>query len=70
MFKIIGALGILIIAAGILINNRKKQSVFYIIGGVCLEIYSIYISDVIFIILQLIFIFTAIYALIKNQVKK
>lgn len=70
MFKIVGALGILIIAAGILINNRKKQGVFYIIGGVCLEIYSIYISDVIFIILQLIFIFTAIYALIKNQAKK
>lgn len=35
-------------------------------GGICLEIYSIYIKDLIFIILQGIFIISAGYGLIKT----
>lgn len=61
VWKLIGALGILLVAIGILRKDRKQQDVFYMAGGVCLEIYSIVIQDVIFIILQLIFIAAAVY---------
>lgn len=61
VWKLIGALGILLVAIGILRKDRKQQDLFYMAGGICLEIYSIVIQDVIFIILQLIFIAAAVY---------
>jgi len=45
IFKIIGALGIILISIGIVVKRRKIQDIFYIFGGICLEIYSIYIGD-------------------------
>ena len=70
LFKIIGALGLLIIAIGIVIKNRKTQDILYVIGGVSLEIYSIYIGDLIFIILQIIFTLAAAYDLIRLKFPK
>ncbi len=61
IFKYIGAAGILLISIGLLLRNRKHQDILYILGGVCLEIYSIHIRDTIFIILQIIFTLSAIY---------
>lgn len=72
MFKIIGALGLILISIGIINKNRIKQDILYIIGGICLEIYSIYVGDWIFIVLQLFFTISAIYDLakIKKSSKK
>lgn len=67
IFKLIGALGIILIAIGIVTKKRKKQDIFYICGGICLETYSIYIGDLIFIILQIIFTLAAIYDFVKIQ---
>ena len=64
-FKLIGALGLVLICAGLLLKNRKHQNILYIIGGVCLEVYSIYLRDTIFIILQIVFIIAAVYDLLK-----
>ena len=61
IFKLIGGLGIILISIGIIIKRRKTQDVYYILGGICLEIYSIYINDLIFITLEAIFIIAAIY---------
>ncbi|MFA6307323.1 MAG: hypothetical protein WCS88_03635 [Patescibacteria group bacterium] len=65
IFKIIGALGILLISIGIITKRRKSQDIYYILGGLCLEMYSIYIDDIIFIILQIIFTVAAIYDYLK-----
>ena len=70
MFKIIGAAGLLLISAGIVTKKRKTQDIFYIIGGLCLETYSIYLGDIIFIILQIIFTLSAIYDLVKLKSSK
>jgi hypothetical protein len=70
IFKIIGALGLILISIGIAIKKRKTQDIYYILGGICLEIYSIYINDLIFIILQIIFTLTAVYDYIKIQFLK
>jgi len=69
IYKIIGAVGLLLIAIGILLKNRKRQDVFYIFGGICLETYSVYIRDTIFIVLQLLFTFSAIYDFIKQSIQ-
>jgi len=70
IFKFIGVLGIILITAGIVLKKRKKQDIFFIAGGICLEIYSIYINDMIFIILQIIFTLAAVYDFIRNTTKK
>ncbi len=49
--------------------RRRYTYPLLIIGGICLEIYSIYIQDPIFIILQGVFIISAIYGLIKINKK-
>lgn len=67
IFKIIGALGIVLISIGIVTKKRKIQDIYYILGGICLETYSIYIGDLIFIILQIIFTLAAIYDFVKIQ---
>ncbi len=67
IFKIIGALGLIIVIIGIFVKKRKNQAILFTLGGICLEIYSIYIQDIIFIVLQFCFIIAAIYELIKLQ---
>ena len=67
IFKLIGALGIILISAGILVRKRKNEDIFYIFGGICLEIYSIFIGDLIFIILEAIFVLTALYDFSKRK---
>jgi len=49
--------------------RRRYTYPLLIIGGICLEIYSIYIQDPIFIILQGVFIISTIYGLIKINKK-
>jgi hypothetical protein len=65
MFKIIGALGLILISIGVITKQRKRQDILYIVGGLCLEAYSINLNDVIFIILQIVFSLSAIYDLTK-----
>ena len=64
-FQIFGAIGLILISAGVLIKKRKQQDFFYIFGGIFLLVYSISIFNFIFITLQFVFILAAIYDLIK-----
>ena len=64
-FKLIGAGGLLLISIGLLYKNRTYQDTLYIVGGILLELYSIHIHDIIFIILQIVFIVSAIYDFIQ-----
>ena len=71
IFTIIAVIGLISIITGtFLVSSRKNTRKKYvypllIFGGICLEIYSIYICDIIFIILQGVFILSSIYGLIK-----
>lgn len=69
-FKLIGAVGLILICVGLLLKNRKHQNFLYIIGGICLEIYSVYLKDIIFIILQIAFILAASYDLFMIRKSK
>jgi hypothetical protein len=70
IMKLFGIVGLLCITAAVLFHNRKKQNILFIAGGVLLEVYSIYIQDVIFITLQAVFIVVALYALVKPLWRK
>ena len=70
MFKIIGAVGLLLITVGVVTKGREEQDWLYIVGGVCLEIYSIYIGDYIFMVLQIVFILSAVYDVVRLYLRK
>ena len=70
IFYIVAIIGLLSIISGTLMiakRPKKRKTIFSILltGGICLEIYSIYIQDPIFIILQGVYIITIIYGIIK-----
>ncbi|MDP2673061.1 MAG: hypothetical protein Q8O84_04580 [Nanoarchaeota archaeon] len=71
IYKIIAIVGLISIIIGtfmISLSGKIKRKYIYpllLIGGVGLLIYSIYINDLIFIILQTAYIFIVIYDIIK-----
>ena len=70
VFYIIAIVGLISIISGTLMiakKSKKRKIIFslLLLGGICLEIYSIYIRDVIFIVLQAVYIITTIYGMIK-----
>ena len=65
LLTLVGGAGLILISAGIIIKKRKEQNIFYIIGGVCLELYSIHIGDFLFMVLQIIFILAAVEDLVR-----
>lgn len=71
IFEAIGGVGLVLIIVGVLINKRRLENFFYIIGGLYLLSYSIYIKNFIFIALQIVFILAAGYDLVtmKRRVK-
>lgn len=76
IFKAIGILGLVSIIIGTyLISSkrkirRKKIYPFLLAGGIFLAIYSVYIKDTIFIVLQIVYIIVVIYDIIKLKQKR
>jgi len=68
IYKIFGILGLILISIGV-ITQKKNEDLFYIFGGMALLVYSIYIGDYIFVILQVIFTISAIYHFLKLKSK-
>ena len=68
--KIIGALGLAFITVGVLTKDRIRENIYFIIGGCLLEVYSVYLRDMIFIPLQVIFVLASVYALYELKKKK
>jgi hypothetical protein len=67
MFRLLGIGGLIAITIGVISKNRTHQNIYYIIGGLFLVTYSAYIGDMIYIILQVIFIIAAIYDLYTSH---
>jgi hypothetical protein len=71
MFKIDGCIGLLLACIGILSHDRKNQDAYYLASGIFLELYSIHLKDILFIILEVVFTVAALYDYIKtNKLKK
>lgn len=67
IFKLIGVAGLILITFGILSKTKIGQNILFFIGGALLIIYSIYLKDLIFIILEIFFTIAAIYAYYKEK---
>ncbi|MAG02981.1 hypothetical protein CMI42_06595 [Candidatus Pacearchaeota archaeon] len=67
IFYFLGIVGLLLIILGILIKprNRNVRDILYIIGGLFLLGYSLFIRDYIFIVLQVVFVIVAIVDLVR-----
>jgi len=71
LFYIVAIIGLISIISGTLLISSKKSIrrrytyPLLILGGICLEAYSVYIRDPIFIVLQGVYIIIAIYGLIR-----
>ena len=62
---VFGIIGLLLISYALWLKNEKKQDVIFVIGGISLLVYSFFIGDIIFVILQVVFILSALTELIK-----
>lgn len=60
-----GIIGLISISIAVWIKIEKWQNILFIVGGIFLLLYSIYIQNIIFIILQIIFIISTLVELIK-----
>ncbi|MDO8627467.1 MAG: hypothetical protein Q7K42_03310 [Candidatus Diapherotrites archaeon] len=72
-FVIAGIIGLILISSGVLLKKRKTQDIVFIIGGIFLTAYSYSIGDMIFIVLQIVFILASMYSLyeqLQSQKKK
>jgi lipid-A-disaccharide synthase-like uncharacterized protein len=67
--RAIGVVGILLITSGILRKRKCAADEFFLAGGICLLVYSIYIRDALFVVLQIIYSISCAYDLIKNKCK-
>lgn len=65
LFKILGAIGLIFITAGIFAKNEIKQDWIFIAGGLFLLAYSIYLKDPVFIPLQIVFVLASLYEIYK-----
>jgi len=64
-----GIIGLISISVGLWFKKEIKQDLVFIIGGISLLVYSFYIKDYIFLILQIVFILSALIELIKLSLK-
>ncbi len=65
LLKIIGILGLLLITTGMIVKKRTTRNILCVFGGIALLLYSIYIKDLIFIILQAVYVVVVIFDFIK-----
>ena len=64
-----GIAGLVLVSIAIWLRKEKQQDILFIIGGVLLLVHSVYIEDVVFIVLQVIFILSATIELIRLRKK-
>ena len=70
VYDLFGIIGVIFIVVGILVRNRKEEHMMFILGGLLLGIYSIYLKSYIFMILQIIVVLSAVYELVRFDLKK
>lgn len=69
IFKISGIIGLILICIAVLVKKREHRDFLGFFGGIGLLIYSVYLKDLIFIILQSVYIFIIILDFIKQKLR-
>ncbi len=64
---IFGIIGLIFIIVAIFIEDNHRQAKLELVGGAALLVYSIFIHNIIFIILQAVYILAAGYEILKKS---
>ncbi len=67
IFEFSGIIGLVLITAGVVTKKRIFEDILYIFGGIFLEIYSLHLGNLIFILLQAIFTIAAAYDYFRSK---
>ena len=67
LFNVLGGLGLGLISLGVIIKDRFRQGVLFFIGGLFLLAYSVFVRDIIFTALQLVFLAAASYTIYETS---
>lgn len=68
IWRVLGVIGMLLVSTGILQRqNKRNRNILFLFGGLLLLCYSIYLRDILFIVLQLVFSGAAVYELITTK---
>lgn len=70
LYRLCGVLGLVFIILGTFLKKKKDEDLSFIAGGILLTIYSIFLNDVLFIILQIVFTISATYDYFKKRTHK
>jgi hypothetical protein len=65
-----GIIGLVLISIAVWIKKEKKQDLLFLLGGAFLLVHSLSIHDKIFIILQVVFMASALVELVKIKKRK
>lgn len=69
--KSIGAVGLILVTVGVLYyKNDRAQMLLFAVGGVGLLVYGIYLKDPIFIPLEIVFVLSSLWGLLRQQQTK
>lgn len=68
LFYVFGIVGLLLITYGVLSKSPLIEKKYFIFGGIFMTIYSFFMGDLIFILLQIVFLSASIYGF--SQIKK
>jgi lipid-A-disaccharide synthase-like uncharacterized protein len=69
IFKIIGIIGLVLISIAMIVRKRTLRDTLSFFGGIGLLIYSIYLEDLIFIILQSVYVIVVSWDFLKEKRK-
>ena len=70
LFQGLGIAGLLSITVGVLKKRKCRADEYFILGGALLLVYSIYRRDLVFAILQVVFMTSALYDFYKHRCKR
>ncbi len=66
-FRIIGIIGLVLICVAMMVKKRSLRNVLAFFGGISMLLYSIYLKDLIFIILQAVYTIVIIFDYMKYR---
>ncbi|MFA7315561.1 MAG: hypothetical protein WC059_02025 [Candidatus Paceibacterota bacterium] len=67
IYKYIGILGLVLICIAMVVRKRSSRDILSFFGGIGLLVYSIYLKDLIFIILQSVYIIVVSFDYLKEN---
>jgi Ca2+/Na+ antiporter len=67
LYKIMGVIGLILIISGMIVKSRSKRDLLCFSGGILMFMYSTYLKDIIFTVLQAFYVLVTGIDFIKRK---